>query len=330
MEKTNHDNELLGKVIIFLIVLVGAILIFSQYQFYKILQNSALIFVSGILILALIALITMLFIEKKPLDHALSSHHEHTKEPKVPLTFMEKVSYGMVALVAVLIIFNQLQISQASALAGFKGTGLTLKSSSTKQIVLTGDPVQDAMAIVIPRGTPFYGESLGVSFDDPIKSLEIIAQLDPAYGRTKVQLDQQGKDRYINILTTPTITCEYCCGVKTAVTKDARPTCGCKHAWAIRGLTAYLIKNYPDLNDDEIKREVIKWKGLFCPKQMIQRYVQEAKSGQYSPDIAALLMDVDENKLKELKTSVVSTGSSQSSSDVESSINSLPSMVGGC
>lgn len=336
----SKENELLDKVILFLILLVGSILIISQYQFFKISQ-SRWNYASIALAMALIGLVAWLFLAKGRLGQSSvgghsEEHHEHTekrheaiKEAK-PLTFMEKISYAMTALIAILIVFNQMQISQASALAGFKG-GLTLKSASAKTtLALTGDPLQDAMTIVVPRGAPFYGEVLGVSFEDPIRSLEIIAQLDPAYGRNKVQLSQEEKARYIRVLTTPTITCEFCCGAKTAVTPDGRPACGCKHVWAMRGLAAYLIKNYPQLSDDEIKKELMHWKGLFFPKQMIQRYVEETQTGQYTPDIAALLLDVDEKKLKEMKEAVASQGSAQSSNGAAASINDLPSMVGGC
>ena len=97
----------------------------------------------------------------------------------------------------------------------------------------------------------------------------------------------------------------------------------------MRGLTAYLIQNYPQLTDEEVTKEVVKWKGLFFPKQMIQRYIQEAQAGQYTPDIAALLLDVDEKKLKEMKAAVAASGQ-QSSGDTSASLNELPSMVGGC
>ena len=319
-----QDDAFLEKVILFLFLLVGLILVFSQYQFYKISQ-SYWTYASIALIIALIGLIAWLFIGKKP-EH---KHAEHLKHESKPLTFIERLTYGMTALVAVLILFNQMQISQASALVGLQ-SGLTLKASSTKTpLALTGDPTQDAMAVVIPRGTPFYGEALGVSFDDPIRSLEIIAQLDPSYGRSKVQLSQEEKARYIKIGTIPTMACEFCCGATTLVFKDGRPACGCKHSWAMRGLTAYLLKSYPDLSDEEIMKEVVKWKGLFFPKQMIQRYMQEAQTGQYTPDIAALLLDVNEEKLNEMKQAVA-TGSQQGSGDVAASISDLPSMVGGC
>lgn len=327
----DKDSELMEKLTIFLIMLVGAILAFSQYQFFKISQ-SYLSYLSIGLILALVGIVAWMFMEKPKEAHHEHTVHKHAKtENAAPWTFMEKISYGIVAIVAVLIIFNQVQISQASALIGLSSGGLTLKTSTTKTpLALTGDPTQDAMAIVIPRGTPFYGEALGVSFEDPIRSLDIIANLDPAYGRTKVQLSSEEKQRYISILTTPSMGCEYCCGADTAVTKDGRPTCGCQHSWAMRGLTAYLIQNYPDLSDDEIKREVARWKGLFFPKQMIQKYIQETQTGQYTADIAALLLDVDEKKLNDMKAAVASGGSQQGSGDTAASVNDLPSMVGGC
>lgn len=329
----SKDSELLEKVTIFLVVLVGALLIFTQYQFYKLSQNTWT-YLSVALILALVGLVAWTFMEKKPKEHhnVHETHHEHLHHEPKPFTSMEKLSIGLVVIVGVMILFNHVQISQVSALAGFNSglAGLTFKSSSSKTSVkLTGDPTQDAMAIVIPRGTPFYGQSLGVSFDDPIRSLEIIAQLDPSYGRNKIQLAAEEKQRYISILTTPSMGCQYCCGADTAVTKDGRPTCGCKHSWAMRGLTAYLIKSYPDLSDDEIKREVARWKGLFFPKQMIQKYIQEAQTGQFTADIAALLLDVDEEKLKEMKAAVAS-GNAQDPSQPAADVNNLPNMVGGC
>ncbi|MBI2658294.1 hypothetical protein HYX08_06410 [Candidatus Woesearchaeota archaeon] len=324
----DSESELLEKVIMFLAVLVGAILIFNQYRFSRISQ-SYWNYLAAALILALAALVIFLFASRPAAHkHAEMRQLHQGQEPK-PFTFMEKISYGMVALVAVLILFNQMQISQASALVGFD-SGLKLSTASTKQpVALTGDPTQDAIAVVIPRGTPFYGEAFGISFDDPIRSLEIIAQLDPSYGRNKVQLSQEEKERYIKIGTTPTMACEFCCGTTTLVFKDGRPACGCKHSWAMRGVAAYLIKNYPDLSDEEIMKEIAKWKSLFFPKQMIQKYIQETQTGQYTPDIASLLLDVDEEKLKEMKAAVASQGNAQNS-NTAAGINELPSMVGGC
>lgn len=331
------DSELLDNVIIFLIVLVSGILIFSQYQFYSLLQNSYMIYISMLLILGLAGLLVWMFLEKKPAHtHAGHEHMQHelsTRTQSKPLTLVQKISYGLVAVVAVMILFNHVQISQASALAGFKGIGSNLAffSKSTKtSLALTGDPNQDAVTVVIPRGTPFYGEALGASFEDPIKSLEIIAQLDPSYGKAKIQLTAEEKQRYIKIGMTPSMGCEYCCGADTLVTKNGQPTCGCKHSWAMRGLAAYLVKNYPQLSDEEIMREMAKWKGLFFPKQMIKKYIQESQTGQYTPDIASLLLDVDESKIKEIKTSASAQNTQSPASDTLANIQDLPDMVGGC
>ncbi|MEK6943513.1 MAG: hypothetical protein AABX00_05610 [Nanoarchaeota archaeon] len=326
MEK---NNEILEKATMALMVLVSAILTYTTYQHAKISGFSYLTVISLVFILALIGLVIWLLIDKTDFDSKLPQEKVHEK-PK-PLTQIEKITYGFVVFVALLIVFNQMQLSQASALLGVKSP-LAFKTSSSKvKLQLTGDPVKDAIAVMIPTGTPFYGDQLGVSFDDPIKSLTIIANLDPSYGRNKLQLTSTEKDRYIKILTTPTMGCEYCCSVNTAVTKDGRPTCGCQHSWAMRGLTAYLIKNYPDMTDQQIMREVAKWKALFFPKQMVQKYIAETQSGQFTADIASILLDVDESKLKEMKTTVASSGDQNSAGNgAPSSLDNLPGMVGGC
>ena len=323
------NSDLLDKVILFLIVIVSLIFAFGQYQFFRILGSSLLSYLSILLIIALAGAIIWLFTAKRPHHAEQEAHHPIEKHEPTPLTLMEKINFGLVAVIALLILLNQVQLSQATALAGLKNP-LVLKTSSTKtSLALTGDPNQDAMTVVIPRGSPFYGESLGVSFDDPIRSLEVIAQLDPAYGKAKVQLTPEEKQRYINIGTVKSMGCQYCCGADTLVTKSGSPTCGCKHSWAMRGIIAYLVKNYPDLSDEEIMREASKWKGLFFPKQMITKYIQEAQAGQFSPDIASLLLDVDDEKLAEMKA-VVASQPQTGAGSTAANIDELPNMVGGC
>ncbi|HLC49964.1 MAG TPA: hypothetical protein VJI97_00885 [Candidatus Nanoarchaeia archaeon] len=325
MEKNNETFE---KAIMALMVIVSAILTYTTYQHAKLAGFSYLTVISLVFILALIGLVIWLLVDKAEFKTAVP--HEKIKAKPTPLTQIEKITYGFVVFVALLIVFNQMQLSQASALLGVKSP-LTFKTSSSKvKLQLTGDPVKDAIAVMIPTGTPFYGEALRVSFDDPIKSLDIIANLDPSYGRNKLQLTSAEKEKYIRILTTPSMGCEYCCGADTAVTKDGRPTCGCQHSWAMRGLGAYLIKNYPDMTDEQIMREISKWKALFFPKQMVQKYIQETQSGQFTADISSILLDVDEDKLKEMKTTVASSDSQASGNDASASLEDLPGMVGGC
>jgi len=197
---------------------------------------------------------------------------------------------------------------------------------ASKSVALTGDALQDAINIVIPTGTPaVYGSELGVSFDDPLNSLNIISQLDPAYGSSKVfTKDTASNDewgRYIEILTTPTITCEFCCGATTAVRSDGSPACGCQHVWAMRGLTAYLLRNHPDMSNDEIMTEVARWKALFFPKDMTSRFLVQTKSGEYTPDMAALIAGVDSAVVKNFASGDIPAASS---------IQDMPGMVGGC
>ena len=222
---------------------------------------------------------------------------------------------GLIAVAALLLVFNQYQLFTITSAAG----AVTGSAVSGSNIELTGDPVQDAVAIVIPTGTPFYGPELGVSFDDPLGSLTKLGNIDPAYGKIKILLQGDDLKRYIKIGTTPTITCEFCCGAKTLVTQSGGPACGCEHSAAMRGLSAYLIKNYPEKSDDEIIRELAKWKGLFFPKNMVQRFLEEQKSGQFTPDIAALLIGVDKEKLN-IGEDV----------PLPSNLKDLPGMVGGC
>ena len=65
MEKSQKESELLDQVIIFLIILVGSILIFSQYQIYK-LSKGFLVYTSIALVIVLVVLVLWLFFEKKP------------------------------------------------------------------------------------------------------------------------------------------------------------------------------------------------------------------------------------------------------------------------
>jgi len=67
--------------------------------------------------------------------------------------------------------------------------------------------------------------------------------------------------------------------------------CGCSHNPAVQAISMWLIKN-TDYSDAEIVREVMMWKSLWFPKNMIE------------------------------------LGTKLSGGDVD--LNSLPGMVGGC
>ncbi len=175
--------------------------------------------------------------------------------------------------------------------------------------------------IVWSKGMPFYGQELGVTYDDVLGSLPKLAALDPTYGSQKIALTDTEKIRYVKIGMTDKMTCEFCCGAKTLVFANGEAACGCQHSQAMRGILAYMIQKYPQKTDDEMMREVARWKALFFPNQMMTRAQEQLASGKYTPDFAALVLGLDEKTLKKL--------GAQGNVTAPSSIPQ-PNMVGGC
>ena len=140
----------------------------------------------------------------------------------------------------------------------------------------TGNALDDAIKLTISQGAPaVYGEELGVSFDRVQEAIDALSRFDPGYGNQKIMLDDLGKKRYTKIGLS--ISCEYCCGAKAIIFPNGEAACGCAHSQAMRGLAAYLLKNYgTEYSDDEILRELAMWKGMFFPKQMIQKNAPHA------------------------------------------------------
>lgn len=221
---------------------------------------------------------------------------------------MPKSLLALLGLAVVLLLVNQVQIQALNSM-----TGMAVGSSK-----LTGELAQDAMTLVISRGLPaVYGGELGVTFEDPVSSMEVLASMDPTYGARKIALEGEELARYTKIGSM--IACEFCCGAKTLVFSNGQAACGCKHSWAMRGLAAYLIKYHGgEYSDEEVLSELAKWKGLFFPRQMVEKLTQQLGSGQYTPDITALLLRVDEKTLEKLGSSA------------PPAISELPGMVGGC
>ncbi|MBS3114515.1 hypothetical protein J4448_05425 [Candidatus Woesearchaeota archaeon] len=187
----SKDDAFLEKVILFLMILVGVILTFNQFQFAKLSSGILMNSLAFLLILVLIGMVLWLFLSKEKHEH--EAHHIEHKIEKKPLSQIEKISYGVVALVAVLILFNQFQISNVNALltgasspvsSFVKSISSPLKLGTGKSGVVigpqlnadgrttklvewtaisetsapksTGNPTQDAIAAVVSTGTPFY------------------------------------------------------------------------------------------------------------------------------------------------------------------------------
>ncbi len=195
---------------------------------------------------------------------------------------------------------------------------------STYALELTGNSNIDAQLLVFSKGTPkIYGDELNITYPDPRNAKHMNQMLaileDYDRGKKTINLTGENLQRYIKLGTIPTIACEFCCSVKTLIRKDGSAACGCAHSAAMRGLMRYLILNHGDeYTDEEILNEVIKWKALTFPKQMMKRYVEQEKAGNFTPDMAALLVG----------SKVSNRAKKNTPSPLD--VSNLPSMAGGC
>ena len=128
---------------------------------------------------------------------------------------------------------------------------------------------EDAISAIIPTGTPDYGEAMGVSFDDPVNSMEKMAKAYLAL-KSQAQQNQEIWQRYLNLAAKPTgISCEYCCGIGAqGIDSKGNSRCGCQHNPALQSVTIWLMIN-TEYSDAEVLKEVYKWKALFFPKDMV-------------------------------------------------------------
>lgn len=229
----------------------------------------------------------------------VASSMSHTKHHAEKTTSQSswtsnKTLLVLAAIAFVIMLFNQFQLlSISSALAGTGG-----------KPVATG--VSLVVASVSPTGVPkIYGKELGVSYDDvspndPGKAdatINVLGDLDRS-------LTLSGKDLTRYIAITSQISCEYCCGAKSIIftkedeerinqqieqaisagkikkeeaeqyrQKAGGAACGCAHSFAMRGVAKYLIKNHgSEFTDVEILDELAKWKILFFPTVMADKF----------------------------------------------------------
>lgn len=227
---------------------------------------------------------------------------------------VEKLSILLIAIVSLIILFNQFQISQVSGLlvGGVSQSGPTAGTTSGGiSIDASGDIANEVIKKLIPTGIPTdYGSEIGVSFDDPVSSLTVLAKLDRAIPTSGLTAEQ--KERYLSFATR--ISCEFCCGVPAVADHNGRELCGCSHAYALRGLPKYLVTQHPDWTDEEIYWELTKWKTMWYPRNMVEKGVALASNDM---EITAEALN-DRDLLKK-----ISAGDA-------AGIGSLPNMVGGC
>ncbi|MBI2668680.1 hypothetical protein HYX14_02450 [Candidatus Woesearchaeota archaeon] len=220
--------------------------------------------------------------------HPEKTSHRPVEHHPLEEKFFSSWHYGLLALAIIVLIFNQVQISSVSTLLGGSSTGALVSNKelstldlaaikSTGHTVAAVFPVEnfktadDAMAAMFPSGTPDYGQALGVSFDDPVGSLSKLASM---YRGLKTEVEQKNPEawqRFINLASNPVgISCEFCCGIgPIGADKNGNSRCGCQHNPALLSVALYLTA-YTDYSDGEILREVMRWKTLFFPKNMIE------------------------------------------------------------
>ncbi len=235
------------------------------------------------------------------------------------------INFVLLGVLAVSLIANQFVLSKNREFAGVESSDFLTKLTSKLNWngnaggKLTGNLGQDAVTLALVQGTPeIYGNELGVDFSKVQESMNVMKEFDPTYGNKKIQLSGDLLKRYINVGMK--IACEYCCGATALIRPDGQAACGCAHSQAMRGLAAYLLQNHAaEYSDDQILRELARWKGSYFPKAMVDKISGQLIGGQYTPDVASLLLDMK-----------VPQYSGDSKNAPLPSDTKLPGQVGGC
>ncbi|PJA45708.1 hypothetical protein CO174_01810 [Candidatus Uhrbacteria bacterium CG_4_9_14_3_um_filter_50_9] len=127
----------------------------------------------------------------------------------------------------------------------------------------SGDAVTDAMTVMMATGTPFYAPE-GISFDDPVESLQIWGQYE------KTEIDSTLMERYQKLITI--FPCNFCCGSANNVTFAGN--CGCAHAGAARGFFKYMLAQYGDTySNDQLFGEAYRWQAIWYPSGVVEDYL---------------------------------------------------------
>ena len=189
----------------------------------------------------------------------------------------DRKTIALIVGVALILLFNQWQLSSINLV-----TGSSVVISDISQIKSTGQAIaalfptgeiqsdQDAINMMISQGTPRYGEAMGVTFDDPVGSMNLLADNYPHIKKDIQDNYPEVWSRYLNLATKPVgISCEFCCGVgPKGITKSGDLTCGCAHNPAIQSLTMLLMKD-TSMTDAEVLKEAMRWKALWFPRDMV-------------------------------------------------------------
>ncbi len=221
-----------------------------------------------------------------PPEHKVHEHSEHgPKETKTHNIWINRTNWTLLSLFALLILFNQFQVLGLNDMTGnsvsyFSGNN-DLSNVDVTQIQSTAQGIallfpvneiktqEDAIAIMIPTGTPEYGTGMGVSFDDPVTALSLLKNGYPTL-KAQAEADPIIWERYLALASEPRgISCEFCCGIGAAgVTAEGKTKCGCAHNPAAQSIALWLMLN-TDYSDAQVLREVYRWKTIWFPKDMV-------------------------------------------------------------
>ena len=267
-------------------------------------------------------------------------HHEHHGEDKKKKT-LSNVTIALLIVAIALIAFNQFRLVNLSTLP----SQVQGSSGSSGSLIATGTAIVEASSVA-PKGTPdIYGKELSVNYDDVSAVNPGLAdQTISTLGNLDRTMTLQGNELERYIYITSQISCEYCCGAKSIITRkediellnkkieeaiasgqitkaDAekyrqsagQPACGCAHSYAMRGLAKYLIQKHgSEFTDDQVLEEMAKWKTLFFPGAMAAKAEVMKQKG-----IPFSYTNLGSNKYRDIEKSVSSSGSGGG-------------MVGGC
>ncbi len=235
---------------------------------------------------------------EKDIKISVGEFIESIENPTEQKDIFSKPVIVLIGIVAILLILNQFIISDINQ---FGTTGKVVSVSEISQIKTTSQAVallfpveeiqndQDAINMMISQGTPEYGGAMGITFDDPVGSMNLLAN---NYNTVKADIKQNYPEvweRYLNLATKPVgISCEFCCGVgPVGITSSGELRCGCAHNPAIQALTMLLMKD-TDYDDVEVLREAMKWKSVWFPKDMVGLALK-ASGGQIETDLPGMV-----------------------------------------
>ena len=170
-------------------------------------------------------------------EHKVHEHHEHamhdaehtTHKPKEKPSKITRANWILLGVFALFILLNQYQVYSLDQMTGghssFSYGGDDLSDVDISTITSTAQGIailfpidqikteEDAIAVMIPTGTPDYGTAMGVSYDDPVTALDLTKNAYPTL-KAQAQTNPQLWARYLALAAAPRgISCEFCCGV---------------------------------------------------------------------------------------------------------------------